>query len=228
MANNMLIRSILEKCPLEGDGSNYLDWELKLQLIIRAEDLADVLSVDAPVLGDEPSDNDKAASEKFRKDELSVQGLMLASMATELTRKFINNSPKEIIERLSKMFLENARKERSKITLAFTRCNMAEGSSVNQHMLKMLGYLEKLEKLNAPMHSDSAEDIILGSLPPSYKDVVLHLHLREKAMTLDEIHQTLKQAEADMNRHKGEKNVLAISQNSKKIRKGKGKKRCLK
>ena len=225
MANNALIRSILEKCPLESDGSNFLDWELKLQLIIRSEDLVDVLEQDAPVLGTDPSDEEKAASEKYRKDELSVQGLMLASMATELTRKFINNTPKEIIERLSKMFLENARKDRSKITLAFTRCNMAEGSSVNQHMLKMLGYLEKLEKLNAPMHADSAEDIILGSLPPSYRDVVMHLHLREKTMTLDEIHQTLKQAEADMNRHKGEKNVLAISQNSKKIHKGKGKKK---
>ena len=113
---------------------------------------------------------------------------MLASMATELTRKFLNNTPKEMIERLSGMFMENAHKERSKITLAFTRCNMAEGSSVNQHMLKMLGYLEKLEELNTPMRADLAEDIILGSLPPSYKDVVVHLHLREKAMTLDEIH----------------------------------------
>ena len=62
---------------------------------------------------------------------------------------------------------------------------MAEGSSVNQHMFKMLGYLEKLEKLNAPMHADSADDIILGSLPPSYRDVVMHLHLREKTMTLE-------------------------------------------
>ena len=212
----MLIRSILEKCPLEGDGSNFLDWELKLQLIIRSEDLADVLVEDAPVLGKDATDEDKAKAEKYRKDELSVQGLMLASMATELTRKFINNTPKEMIERLSNMFLENARRQRSKITLAFTRCNMTEGSSVNQHMLKMLGYLEKLEKLKAPMHADTAEDIILGSLPASYKDVVMHLHLREKAMTLDEIHQTLKQAEADMNRHKEEKNVLATSQNSKK------------
>ena len=221
----MLIRSILEKCPLEGDGSNFLDWELKLQLIIRSEDLADVLVEDAPVLGEDSTDDEKAKAEKYRKDELSVQGLMLASMATELTRKFINNTPKEMIERLSNMFLENARRQRSKITLAFTRCNMTEGSSVNQHMLKMLGYLEKLEKLKAPMHADTAEDIILGSLPASYKDVVMHLHLREKAMTLDEIHQALKQAEADMNRHKEEKNVLAISQNSKKVQKGKGKKK---
>ena len=64
MANNMLIRSIIEKCPLECDGSNFLDWELKLQLIIRSEDLTDVLVEDAPVLGTEPSDEEKVVSEK--------------------------------------------------------------------------------------------------------------------------------------------------------------------
>jgi hypothetical protein len=65
---------------------------------------------------------------------------------------------------------------------------MTEGSSVNQHMLKILNYLKKLEKLSAPMHTNSVEDIILGTLSPYYRDIVIHLHLCEKAMTLDEIH----------------------------------------
>ena len=61
MANNVLIRSILEKCPLEGDGSNFHDWEFKLQLIIRAEDLADVLVESAPILGIEPTAEETVA-----------------------------------------------------------------------------------------------------------------------------------------------------------------------
>jgi hypothetical protein len=56
---------------------------------------------------------------------------MLASIATELACKFINNIPKEIMKCLSKMFMENAHKEHLMITLAFTRCNMMEGSSIN-------------------------------------------------------------------------------------------------
>jgi hypothetical protein len=43
MANNAFIHLILKKYPLESDDSNYLDWKLKLQLIIRSEDLIDVL-----------------------------------------------------------------------------------------------------------------------------------------------------------------------------------------
>jgi transposase InsO family protein len=184
-----------------------------------------VLEKDMPTLGDNATQEEKAAKEKFRKDELAVQGLMLGSMESELQRKYLDDTPKNMMAQLSKMFLDSARKQRYRTTLAFIGCKMAEGTSVNSHMLKMLGYLEKLEKLKAPIPADIAEDIILGSLPTSYKDFIMHLHMREKAPTLDEIHQSLKQAEVDMNKGKSERNILAVSQGSKKINnKGKGKK----
>ena len=82
----------------------------------------------------------------------------------------------------------------------------------------MLGYLEKLEKPNAPMHADLDENVILGSLPPSYRDVVMHIHMHENIMALDKILQTLMQTDADITKHNEEKNVLVISQNCKKFR----------
>ena len=224
MTSNLLIRAIIEKYPLENDGSNFLDWSLKLNLILRQEDISYVLNDEMPTLGENATPEEIAKKEKFRKDELVVQGIMLGSMASELQRKYLEYAPKKMIEQLSKAFEESARKERYRTTLAFIGCKMAEGTSVNLHMLKMMGYLEKLEKLKAPIPGDIAEDIILGSLPSSYKDFVMHLHMREKAPTLDEIHQSLKQAEVDLNKGKGERNVLAISQESKKISKNKGKK----
>ena len=99
---------------------------------------------------------------------------------------------------------------------------MLEGESVSMHFLKVQGYLEKLEKLNAPMPEDIAEDIILGSLPYSYKDFIMHYHMREKKMTMNELHNALKTAEVDMGKTK-EKSVLAIAPSSKKIAKNKGK-----
>ena len=68
-------------------------------------------------------------------------------------------------------------------------------TSTNSHMLKMMSYLKKLEKLRAPILADIAEDIILGWLPTSYKDFIMHLHMHEKAPILDEFHQSLKQME---------------------------------
>jgi hypothetical protein len=87
----------------------------------------------------------------------------------------------------------------------------------------MLGYLKKLEKPNAPMHADLDENIILGSLPPSYRDVVLHIHMHENIMALDKILQTSMQADVDITKHNEEKNVLLISQNCNKSKTKKGK-----
>ena len=99
---------------------------------------------------------------------------------------------------------------------------MLEGESVSMHFLKVQGYLEKLEKLNAPMPKDIAEDIILGSLPASYKDFIMHYHMRENKMSLNELHNALKTAEVDMGKTK-DKSVLAIAPSSKKIAKNKDK-----
>ncbi|XP_078154774.1 uncharacterized protein LOC144550669 [Carex rostrata] len=99
---------------------------------------------------------------------------------------------------------------------------MMEGESVSVHFFKVQGYLEKLEKLKSPIPEDIAKDLILRSLPYSYKDFIMHYHMREKSMTMNEIHNALKTAEVDMEKKK-EKSVLAIAPNSKKIAKNKGK-----
>ena len=38
---------------------------------------------------------------------------------------------------------------------------MAEGSSVNEHVLKMIGYIEQLKELNVGMDFDLQIDLIL-------------------------------------------------------------------
>jgi len=126
------------------------------------------------------------------------------------------------MEALTKMFMDSARKERYKTTIALTRCNMAEGTSVSMHFLTMQGYLEKLSKLSSPMPEDIAEDLILGSLAPSFKDFVMHYHVREKGVSLEELHNALKTAEVDMGKGR-DNHVLAVHERSKKINKGKGK-----
>lgn len=149
-----------------------------------------------------------------------MQTLILASIGDQLQRKFLETPAKEIVAQLEKMFTDSARKERYKTTIALTRCKMMEGESVSVHFLKVQGYLEKLEKLNSPIPEDIAEDIILGSLPYSYKDFIMHYHMREKKMTLNELHNALKTAEVDMGKTK-EKSVLAIAPSSKRIIKNK-------
>ena len=95
---------------------------------------------------------------------------------------------------------------------------MAEGESVSRHFLKMQAYIEKLEMMKSPMLEDLAEDLIIGSLPGSYKNFVMNHHMRESAMSLNELHNALKTAEADMGKTK-ENSVLTVASISKKVAK---------
>ena len=89
----------------------------------------------------------------------------------------------------------------------------------------MMSYLKKLEKLKAPIFADIVEDIILGWLPTSYKDFIMHFHMHEKAPILDEIHQSLKQVEVKNEQGKEwEKHLSNFLWSNKINKKEKGKK----
>src|ERR1035438_5527302 len=172
------MRSMVEKHPLANDGSNYSDWILKLNIVLRLENLSHILEGNCPeeVEKGKPTDEEKENQKNWNDQQRTVQTLILACIGDQLQRKFLDTPAKEIIAQLEKMFTDSARKERYKTTIALTRCKMMEGESVSLHFLKVQGYLEKLEKLNSPIPEDIAEDIILGSLPYSYKDFIMHYH----------------------------------------------------
>jgi hypothetical protein len=46
------LRSMVEKSPLAYDGSNYSDWYLKLCIVLRLEDLLQILDDQEPVPAD--------------------------------------------------------------------------------------------------------------------------------------------------------------------------------
>ena len=175
------LRSMVEKNPFANDGTNFSSWILKLKIILRLENLSFVREQDDPVFVDEanPTQEELADKSYWEEQSVVVQSLMLSTMGDQLQRKFFDTPAKEIIAQLEKMFTDSVSKERYRTTIALTRCKMLEGESVSMHFLKVQEYLKKFEKLKAPMPADIAEDIILGSLPASYKDFVMHYHVRE-------------------------------------------------
>ena len=152
------LRSMVEKSPLANDGSNYSDWYLKLYIVLRLEDLLHILDDKEPVPAkpSEPTEVEKEAQKKWKEQAKIVQALILATIGDQLQRKFINHSAKEIMTELAKLFTDSARKERYRTTIALIRCKMLEGESVSMHFLKMQTYLEKLEKMKAPMPEELA------------------------------------------------------------------------
>jgi gag-polypeptide of LTR copia-type len=81
----------------------------------------------------------------------------------------------------------HARIKRYNITQSLIRCKMSEGSSVNAHVLKMMSYVQQLEKLGSPMDKRFVSDIILISLPPSYSQFIMIYHMLDMEKSPEEL-----------------------------------------
>ena len=57
---------------------------------------------------------------------------------------------------------------------ALLNMKMAEGTQVRDHVLKIIAYLNELEVLGAEIDGESQVDIVLMSLPESFKNFHLN------------------------------------------------------
>jgi hypothetical protein len=124
------------------------------------------------------------------------------------------------------MFENQARAERYNISKALFVCKLAEASLVNPHVIKLMCYIETLDKLGCELKDDLATDAILQSLPVSYEPFIMNFHMNGMEKTVAELHGMLKTAEGSI---KENPNHVMMVQKEKKKRKrwtppkGKGK-----
>jgi hypothetical protein len=112
-----------------------------------------------------------AAKELYQQhvdDYIIVQCALLASMKLELQKRFEDWGPFETINELKNLFQQQASAERYEISQSLINCKMAEGSSVSAHLIKLQGYIQRLEALGFPFPAEFGTDMILKSLPPSF------------------------------------------------------------
>ena len=165
------LRSILDANKLTGP--NYSDWLRNLKIIFRSEHIAYVLEDQAsskPTL-DSPEE-DMIAYEKWEEDSTLTQCYMLASLTNELQRQHKNIDAKFILLHLEELFDEQSRTERYEISKSLFRARMAEGSSVQNHVLKMIEWIERLDALGFSLNKELSIDIILQSLPELYSQFI--------------------------------------------------------
>ena len=143
------LRSILDKEKL--NGANFIDWYRNLRIILRNEKREYVL--EKPYPDDIPKGANVAARrayEKYCNDSLEVSCLMLATMSSELKKHYENADAHTMIQGLREMFENQARAERYNISSSLFACKLTEGSPVSPHVVKMIGYIESLERLGSP------------------------------------------------------------------------------
>ena len=89
-----------------------------------------------------------------------------------------------IIMHLKELFDETSRTNRYQTSKELFRCKMTKGSSVNTHILKMNGYIEKLEQLGFVMDRKLSVELVLQSLPQKFSQFIMNYHMNKLDSTL--------------------------------------------
>ena len=118
-----------------------------------------------------------------------------------------------MIVALKNMFETEARTERYNVSRALLRCKMKDGEPLGPHMIKIVGYVQSLERLGFLMSEEFNIDVILNSLPSANGPFISNYHMHGMDKKLAELQGMLKTAEEDIKR--GGTNQVLIVQNSK-------------
>ncbi|VFQ79272.1 unnamed protein product [Cuscuta campestris] len=107
-----------------------------------------------------------------------------------------------MMTRLKGLYQGQARHERFKISTTLFSSKLATGNPVGPHVLKMIGQIETLEKLDAPLHPMLTTDLILGSLPAEYSQTVVNFYMNKLEMTMPELLKFLTTTEESLGKGK--------------------------
>ncbi|KAK8636307.1 hypothetical protein V6N13_005011 [Hibiscus sabdariffa] len=183
--------------------------------------------IEEPVPNDPGANASRADKDKFKKlmDDMGDVGcLMLATMTPELQKQHEDMVTYEMIQNLKEIYEGQVRLERYETSKALFQCKMSEGSPVGAHVIKMMGYIQALEKLGFPLNIKLAIDVVLQSLPDSFNQFVLNFNMNEINKTLPQLLGMLRTAESNM-KQGGSKSILMVREakgKGKKVTKSKG------
>jgi hypothetical protein len=126
------------------------------------------------LVGDAPKPDapkgEQAVYQTKVEDASFVQSGMLFAMESDLEKRFEKMSAFEIITDLKAIFAPQARAERYEASKLFFSTRMDEHSCVSEHVVKISGYVQRLNTLDCQIPDELAIDRVLQSLPLATKD----------------------------------------------------------
>ncbi|XP_057771012.1 uncharacterized protein LOC130990796 [Salvia miltiorrhiza] len=216
------------KCLMETDkltGSNFTDWLRCLRLVLRLEKIEYVLDDPISVILDKKSAEyasfDEDAHKKHVEDATMAQCVMLTFMNTELQRQHEHMFPFEMLKLLKSLYASEAQTMEYEILRDLFKCKLHEGSSVSDHVLKMIGLIERLTSIGTILPATVSVNLILQSLSASFESFIVNFNMNGTKATLAELHNMLKTYESTTSKGKS---VLMVSSTATSSKKNKQKK----
>ncbi|KAL4361884.1 hypothetical protein GQ457_04G016380 [Hibiscus cannabinus] len=124
----------------------------------------------------------------------------------------------DMIQNLKEIYEGQARQEMYETSKALFQCKMSEGYLVGAHVIKMMGYIQTLEKLGFPLKDELATDVILQSLSDSFMPFVLNFNMNEISKTLPQLLGMLRTTESNMKKNSS-KSILMVREAKRKGKK---------
>jgi hypothetical protein len=164
--------AFLDEEKLKTDGSNSTTWFRTLRIMLAPHRMGYVLdaSVGAMPKSDASKDDQVVYLTKVE-DASFVQSGMLFAMESDLQKRFEKMSTFEIITNLKAVFAPQAWAERYKASELFFSSRMDKHSCVSEHVVKMSGYVQRLNALECKIPDELAIDRVMQSLPLATRDL---------------------------------------------------------
>ena len=113
---------------------------------------------------------------------------ILASMSNVLQHQHEHmTTAYDMMLNLKEMFGDQNRAGRQVAMKALLNTKMAEGTPIRDHVLKMIAHMNELEIFGAEINGETQVDIVLMSLPESFKNFRLNYTMSKRSYSLAEL-----------------------------------------
>ncbi|KAK4403218.1 hypothetical protein Sango_1062500 [Sesamum angolense] len=161
------------------------------------------------------SSEERETFERWHADRCKFRSIILASMSDDVQKQYDRlDDVASNLQRMKEVYAILDRHTRYVATKEFFRAKMTEGSSVQEHGVKMLSLVEKLEDLKVGLEKDTYIDMILQSLPPSYDPFIVNFNMNGLEKFINELINMLVQYEATIKKS-GPSVLIGEASNSK-------------
>ncbi|XP_042018752.1 uncharacterized protein LOC121766527 [Salvia splendens] len=183
------------KCLMETNeltGSNFTDWLRCLRLVLRHDKVEYVQDKPISVIPDKESLEfatfDVEAHQKHIDIACDAQCVMLSSMSLELQRQHEHMFPYEMLKHLESLYASQAQTMEYEILRDLFKCKLHDGSKVSEHVLKMIGLIERLASIGTVLPANVSTNLILQSLPSSFENFIVNFNMNNTKVGLPELH----------------------------------------
>ncbi|XP_042067328.1 uncharacterized protein LOC121810638 [Salvia splendens] len=212
------------KCLMEINkliGSNFTDCFHCLRLVLRHDKVEYVLDKPIDVIPDKESLEfatfDVKAHQKHIDNASDAQCVMLSSMSLELQGQHEHMLPYEMLKHLESFYASQAQTMEYEILRDLFKCKLHDASKVSEHVLKMIGLIERLASIGTVLLANVSTNLILPSLPTSFENFIVNFNMNNTKIGRPELHNRLKTYESSTAKVKSE--LMGLS-DCRKMRSG--------